>query len=59
MKEMSSQLCFEWWNKPEYMNPPKIGSRKYKKESEVYYGRKEIQRKKEFRKKEKKDYNGR
>ncbi len=56
---MSSQLCFEWWNKPEYMNPPKIGSRKYKKESEVYYGRKEIQRKKEFRKKEKKDYNGR
>ena len=48
-----------FWNSPEYMERPKIGSRNYKKESEVYYGKKEIQRKKEFRKKEKKDYYGR
>ena len=56
---MSYQYCFAWWNSPEYMERPKIGSRNYKKESEVYYGRKEIQRKKEFRKKETKDNNGR
>lgn len=48
---MSSQYCFEWWNNPEYMNPPKIGSRRYKKESEVYYGKIQEKKKKKESKK--------
>lgn len=55
MKEMSKQLSFAWWNTPEYMERPKIGSRKYKKESEVYYGKVQERKKKKFQKERKKD----